>query len=307
MRLLCLGILMMGCQPDDVADQAPPPDPGPTPAPLAELSDGDCPSMAESGISTFQSGGIERKVSIVLPDGRPEKAPVIFTFHGLVDSGYDPVPQMVSGFQLQQAANELGAIIVTPEAMPTTLPGIGSFLLWGILDDAEADLTLFDDLRTCLSDELAIDLTRISAWGHSGGALWTTVLLSNRSDSLSTVLEFSGGADITIPLLGGPFVQYKKPEWSIPVFAASGGPSDVWPDPGFVLVDFEAATDVLGEGLTSDGHDVVRCHHTLGHYEIPADGWDYAKEWLVGHTFGQPSGVLDGSISAPPSWCALPE
>jgi hypothetical protein len=113
------------------------------------------------------------------------------------------------------------------------------------------------------------------------------------------VLEFSGGADLTIPLMGGPYVRYVTPEWDISVFLASGGSGDVWPDPGFVLVDFEEATDTLTTGLRGDSHTVVRCKHSLGHFQFPNDGWVYAQEWLVGHRFGDPSGVLDGGLSAP--------
>ena len=39
---------------DDDDDSTPDPDPV---APLAELSDGECPDMSESGISRFSSGG----------------------------------------------------------------------------------------------------------------------------------------------------------------------------------------------------------------------------------------------------------
>jgi acetyl esterase/lipase len=174
-----LSLLLWGCSekvdPDDPDDQEL------QPAPLAELSDGDCPDMSASGISSFQSGGLERAVSVIIPEDRPADAPVIFTFHGLVPSDYDPLPELVAGFQLQQMADELGAIVITPVARVTNLPGVGSLLLWGVLDDADPDLVLFDDLRTCVAHELGADLSRISAWGHSGGALWTTVLMGERS------------------------------------------------------------------------------------------------------------------------------
>jgi hypothetical protein len=79
----------------------------------------------------------------------------------------------------------------------------------------------------------------------------------------------------------------------------------VWPDPTFILVDFEAATDTLSSGLQDDGHTVVRCKHNLGHYQFPADGWEYGLEWLVNHRFGEASGLEDGSLEAPPSWCEV--
>lgn len=306
MRRLCmLSILLWGCASTD-ADEKPVDDETKLePAPLAELSDGDCPDMSVSGTSFFSSGGLERKVSVVIPKGRPENAPVIFTFHGLVPSDYDPVSEMVAGFDLQAAADELGAIFITPESRVTELPGVGSLLLWGILDDAEPDLVLFDDLRTCVANELGADVFRFSAWGHSGGALWTTVLVGARSLTLATALEFSGGAELTIPLMGGPFVTYEAPEWDIPVLLASGGSGDVWPDPTFILVNFEEATDTLTAGLQGDGHTVVRCKHSLGHFSFPNDGWIYAQEWLSSHRFAEPSGVLDGTIPAPPNWCEL--
>jgi poly(3-hydroxybutyrate) depolymerase len=256
-------------------------------APLAPLSDGECPDM--SGLSTFSSAGLERKVKIIQPANGGEGMPLIFAFHGLVSPDMNPISTVVDGFGLKNLADELGAVIVAPEARVTDLPMVGEFNLWGILGDELEDLVLYDDLRTCVGENLDVDLMRVSAFGHSGGALWTSMLAIERADTLSSVVEFSGGASLTIPLLGGPFIPYMTPASPVPALLFTGGPEDVWPDQTLTLVDFEAATDSLQEGLVGDGSLVVRCKHTQGHFSIPFDAMDLATPWLEQHVFEQPS------------------
>lgn len=273
--------------------------------PLAELSEGECPDLTTSGISTFRSAGHDRKVAVLFPDNPPRGLPVIFNFHGLTSPEYTPVE--ASQASLQAEANARDAIIVVPEARQQTLPFIGTFLLWGIMDDETPDLILFDDLRTCLSQTFEIDLKRISTWGHSGGALWNTALLMNRSDQLATVVEFSGGADFSIPFVGGPYLVYESPNSKVPVLLVTGGPEDVWPDSDSPMIEFEATTDTLQSHLAEDEHLVVRCRHTLGHYEIPTNGWDFSHEWMLTHRLGEPSPYAEDGLGAEDSWCASVE
>ena len=252
-------------------------------APLAQLSDGECPDM--TGTSRFSSGGLTRKVRIVTPKDVQPGMPVIFSFHGLTTTGTDPVGMLADGFDLKGLANEHGAVFVVPEARELELPGFGTLLLWGILDDAEPDLVLYDDLRTCLSQELDVDLERVHAWGHSGGALWTSVLAIERAETLASFVEFSGGAGFLIPLLGGPFVNYATPSRLPPAVLVTGGVNDVWPDTTFTMIDFEAATDTLQQALLGDGATVVRCSHDLGHFTFPQEHWELALDWMLGTDF----------------------
>jgi poly(3-hydroxybutyrate) depolymerase len=264
---------------------------GPT-APLAELSDGECPDM--SGTSRFSSGGLSRRVRIVTPRDVTPGMPVVFAFHGLVPAGFDAISNMVDGFGLKDIANERGVIFVVPEARELVFPGVGALLLWGVLDDAEADLALFDDVRTCLSNELDVDLERLHAWGFSGGAMWTSVVLVERSETLASAVEFSGGASFIIPFIGGPYAHYMTPPNLPPTLLASGGAMDVWPDPQLLMVDFEESTDLLGNALQSDGGVVARCYHDLGH-NIPSDYFDFSIDWMLDHTFTGASPWADGT------------
>jgi poly(3-hydroxybutyrate) depolymerase len=283
---------------DDDDDDTPERDPT---AELAELSDGECPDMTQSGLSTFSSGGISRKVAVVFPDDPQPGMPLVFNFHGLTNPGSNPVEGSLA--QLQAEADQDEAVIVMPEARVTAMPLVGEILNWGILDDAEADLTLFDDLRTCAVNELEIDRKKVSSWGHSGGALWSSVLLMERSTSLAAVVEFSGGVEFSIPTLGGPYVTYSTPDRQVPVLIASGGPTDVWPQ-GFTAVDFEATSDTLEAALVDDGHLVVRCHHQLGHNSIPAAMAAFSRRWDLEHHFSEDTPFDDGDL---PDGCGFSE
>jgi len=303
--LLALSIVLAsGCDDggdgggDDDDDDTPDPDPT---AELAELSDGECPDMDTSGISNFSSGGVDRKVAVLFPDDPQPGMPLVFNFHGLTNAGSNPVEASMA--QAQGDAEQNGAVVIMPEARVTAMPLVGEILIWGILDDAESDLTLFDDLRTCAANELAVDLKRVSTWGHSGGALWSSVMLMERSTSLAAVVEFSGGAEFSIPMLGGPFVTYSSPERQVPVLLSSGGANDAWPE-SFPVVDFEATTDTLETGLVADGHQVVRCRHQQGHYSIPNDLWAFSTRWDLEHHFSEETPFDDGDL---PDGCEFSE
>ncbi|HCP47364.1 MAG TPA: hypothetical protein DIU15_15080, partial [Deltaproteobacteria bacterium] len=252
-------------------------DPDPT-APLAALSDDDCPDLSAPGISTFSSSGIDRKVAVLFPDDAPSDMPVLFYFHGLTNVGSNPVESMEASLQAEAEARDI--VIVVPESREIEMPIVGPMLTWGILDDAEPDLVLYDDLRTCIATELNVDLKRFSLWGHSGGGLWTSVVLMDRSDTLAAASEFSGGADFEIPMIGGPYVPYRTPARQTPVLLVSGGTSDVWPQ-GLGIVNFESTTDTLQDQLVEDGHYVVRCRHDQGHYNFPNDAWTFSLAWSL--------------------------
>lgn len=276
-----LGLLMLAACPEDTEELV-----IPDPAPLATLSDGECPNMSVSGdVTSFSSDGRDRNVAFVFPDQVTEGMPMMFVFHGLVN--FPPIPSTISGFGLQQAADDLGVIFVVPESpiMDMGLPGLDNIYLWGILGEEDPDLVLYDDLRACAAEEFGADLTRVSAYGFSGGALWTSMLLIKRADTLAAVAQSSGGSDIDA-LTFGKQLHYKTPAAKTPALLSTGGTYDAWPDPTLLtIVDFSEATDNLQEGLLADGHTVLRCNHKEGHW-VPDWYLDAALEWNLGHTFG---------------------
>ncbi len=309
-RLTALSLLLVGCPPDaqddtsstdDTADTAPDTeDTTPQPAELAELSSGECPDLSASDHTSFLSSGEQRNVSIVLPDTPGEDMPVVFFFHGLVD--VDPATNIVSGLQLQSAANSSNVVFVVPESRTMTYFGM-TFYMWQVMDEDDKDLVLFDDLRTCVANELDVDLTRLTAMGFSGGALFTTVVARERGDTLATMVEMSGGSDLDFSVVSeDPIAVYGQPaNTELPALLVSGGDEDGWPQ-GFPMVDFQAATDTLEGKLVADGHYTWRCRHEEGH-TVTWNEWTLAKNWALAHSYGLPSPFEGGSIDDHASWC----
>ena len=275
-------------------------------ADLAPLSSGECPDLSASGTSTFLSSDEERKVTVLLPASGTTNAPVVFFFHGLTSPDATPEPTVYTAdaLGLQDVADALGAIIVLPESPLQDLFGV-EFFLWNVVSGhEETDLALYDDLRTCVADALGADMERVSAIGFSGGALFTTVVATQRADTLSTFVELSGGADIDVFLFDEPVSAYTTPAWSVPSLLVSGGSSDVWPDASFVVVDFDEATDTLAADLEADGHYAVRCQHNAGH-TITTPAYTFTVDWVSSHTYGEPSPYATDGIGSHTSWCEV--
>lgn len=275
-------------------------------APLADLSSGECPDLDASGTSTFLSYGIERTATILIPDPLPEgPMPVVYFFHGLMDPGSTPQPTeyMASALGLQDLADDEGVVVILPESPTQELLNI-QFFLWDIQEDSAADLALYDDLRTCVAEQLDVDLDRFIAWGFSGGALFNTVVLSQRADTLAAAIEMSGGSDVDAYIYDDLIARYQTPAWPLPVLLQSGGANDVWPNTSLVIVDFQSATDTLEGQLAADGSVVVRCSHNSGH-TVTNKGLDLAIEWALGHSFGQPSPWASDGLGSDDDWCVL--
>ena len=280
----------------------------------AELSkiSGTCPTIDNSReLKTFTSNGIERSVQFVLPtDGADDIQPVFF-FHGLMPEGSNPTNQLITGLSLQSVADEYNIAFILPVSEIWELFG-QRFHLWKIEQGTEDnDLVVFDDLRTCIAEHFdvynsdALNMDRLSTLGFSGGALFNTVILSNRSDTLSSAVEISGGADLTIPGFSNPFSVHNPASTNIPVLLVSGGSSDVWPDATLPVVDFEEATGHLFTELQQAGQTSVHCTHNNGHTITPR-AWTQALDWLTDHSVG-----VDSPYTSPKDswsdWCIREE
>ncbi len=271
--------------------------------PLRELSSDDCPDFSTSGETvSFSSSGAERRATILIPENNSTPSALVFFFHGLLDSSYsNPTELMSRSLNLQELSNERNAVVVLPESNLWTLMGM-EFFLWQLEDGTiSEDLVLYDDLRTCAAENLSIDLTKVSSIGFSGGALFNTILISERSSELSAAVELSGGSDYEIPTFEEKMAPYSTPEYPLPVLLVEGGEADLWPDASFPIVNFKEGTERLESQLLSDGHHVGRCTHTQGH-NITSNTFDLAIEWLSNHTHDVPSPMIDLS-----NWdCWLP-
>ena len=265
---------------------------------------GPCPDLSESGLIELQIDGVPRRVTAVIPEGGTEGAPLVYFLHGLVDSSFSDVTgDMVRGLQLQRVANDDGVIFLLPESTTLDLFGFEIYL-WDLALETDNDLLLFDTLRTCAAEQLGFDLERMTAWGFSGGALGTTVLAAQRGDALAAIVESSGGSDIEAPIWTEPGAAYSAPGHLLPALLQSGGERDVWPDPSFVIVDFEAASDHLAGQLSADGNPVLRCRHSEGH-TLTQEGYEQALRFLKEATYdsvGPSAAALSGDDA---DWCAL--
>jgi len=267
----------------------------PEPAALAELSDGECPDLTTSGVrSSFQSGGFTREVITLLPSTLGEDMPIVFVWHPLGgDAQY-----MVDALNLQSWADSYGAVIVVPESEP------GNLLEWDFWNDETTDLTFYDDLRTCAADQLPIDLSRLSIFGFSAGALWSSKLSILRGDTLATAVISSGGCEMDLPT-GTHFIDCEPPAMNFPALVAWGGANDVYGISG-LNVSFEDSTLNYLDLLEENDHFTVSCDHGTGH-TIPSALVTPFADWLVAHTYGAPSPYESTGISDFPSYCAIQE
>ena len=263
----------------------------------------DCPDFSVSGeTSTFLSSGEERRATIVLPESPSGPSSVVFFFHGLLDASYDnPTELMSRSLDLQDLATERNSVVILPESKLWELMGM-EFYLWQIEEgQIGSDLVLYDDLRTCAAQELDVDIDRVSSIGFSGGALFNTVLISERGDELAAAVELSGGADYEVATFEADMAPYMTPSYTMPVLLVDGGDSDLWPNESFPVVNFQEGTERLEALLLNDGHHIGRCSHTQGH-TITSNTFDLAIEWLNNHTYDVPSPMQDLS-----TWgCSVP-
>lgn len=242
----------------------------------------DCPAMSGEGEVTFDVDGVARTAFIAVPPGDgPHR--VLFAFHGLAPAGFDAVNDLVRGLRLTTLSEDEEVVVIVPQAGLADL-ALAEVQLWGILndDDKAADLAFFDLMRGCAVQEASGDAERISAFGFSGGALWSSILLMERSEALASVVTLSGGVDQY-----GPTLAWKPPAAKIPAVVIDGGTNDAWPNPTFSLIDFQAGSDSLSGYLDAAGHTVATCKHTGGHTFPPGAQWAYARAWMLSAVRGE--------------------
>ncbi len=288
---------LLGCSKstDDTSTDDTAGEPLPQAAALTALSNGECPDLSTSGTSSFLSSDEERTATIVIPTNPGEDMPVVFFLHGLMSPTHTPEPTdyMASALGLQTLADDHNAVFVLPESPIWEVMGF-SYFLFDVFDNDDNDVVLYDDLRTCVGENLDVDLNRVSVMGFSGGSLFTSILVRDRSETLASFVEFSGGADYEISLMGDTAVKWTAPVDDTPGLIVAGGATDNWPD-GFTVIDFVEATDNLQSHLLDAGHFVVRCDHDYGH-TIPMGYMSRAEEWLLGHTYGLPSPWIESGV-----------
>ena len=241
-------------------------DAGPEPAPLAALSDGACPELTGSSpvTSTFSSGGNERTVTVFLPSTPGDDLGALVAWHGLGDTPAN----FAAALQLQSFADTNNAVVAVPAVSDVTMG------TWDFLSEGDVDLTLWDDLRTCLVDELGVEPRRFWTTGFSAGAIWSSFLVEYRGDQIAAAYIMSGGL---------PLSDYVTPAYALPALLTDGGATDTWNS-----ISFAESTAEFATNLINDGHFVVRCSHEGGHQPPPGSN-GIMNEWLPVHRYGAAS------------------
>lgn len=274
-------------------DQKPTPDlpTGPTPPAVKSYSNGTCPTFT-AGKNDVMVGTRKRSFELWIP-AVPKGAPVVFIWHGLGDTPTN----IATYFQASKLASERGAIVVAPyDCCSSNLDDCcATPYVWGFgTYSSDSDITMFDDILSCLEQEADIDNTRVYTTGFSAGALWSTNLVVQRGEYLAAAVIFSGGT--------GNLVKYETPKYKVPVLLAHGGDDDIFAGG---LVKFKSLITTFAEQLYNDGHFVAICDHGLGH-SVPYDGavWDaiflFAHQWSDGS-----SPFKDGLTSDFPDYCQV--
>ncbi len=262
-------------------------------AELAPLSSGECPDMRVSGETTsFLSSGETRTVTTIFPTDPQPGMGIIYWFHGFLDTSMsNPTGQTASGMNFQALADQENVVILVPESTIWDLSFFQVYM-WNVEDGTyDNDVTLFDDLRTCVSQSFDVNLDKLTVGGWSAGALFTTVLISHRSETLAAVAQLSGGADLDIEILGlfeEPLSVYETPSHKMPILLGSGQEEDIWPQ-GMGWVNFYETTNHLEEKVREDGLFFVRCLHSNDHWGTPYGMYNSALTWLTDHTYGEES------------------
>ncbi|MEZ4223224.1 MAG: hypothetical protein R3B13_19930 [Polyangiaceae bacterium] len=295
-----------GCSADPPAGAPQAPDP---PA----YSGGTCPALPTTADAagaanpiTFTTSGNSRKFILALPhDILPnEKLPIIFLWHwlgGSAKSFYDKG-------EVQAAADAQRFIAVIPEADPSSLNVFKwPYSLIATPQQVQAELTFFDDMLSCVSQQFNVNKNCVASAGVSAGALWTDQLVGKRSQYLSSFMSLSGGVGTAQNTTIKPWTTPTHP---IPGFVLWGGPQDVC-----VLQQFQGLSLTLEQSLTKDGTFFLECVHNCAHaeppFEPPAGYSKYAGMWqfVLDHPYWLPKGyspyVTQGLPAAAPPWCGI--
>ncbi len=307
-----LGVGGCSADPPPGAPQAPDPKP---------YSAGTCPTFPATWDAagpnheiTFTSSGKQRTFMLVLPDNMQpgEKYPILFLWHwlgGSAKSFYDKG-------DVQNAANAQRFIAVLPESEGAYIFGISAADMKWPYDVTQTparvneELTFFDDMLSCVSQQYNVNKNCVSSIGVSAGALWTDQLIGRRSEYLSSFESLSGGVGTpggTGAITIKPWTEWKHP---IPGIVLWGGPSDQC-----VLQQFAGLSHNLETALIKDGTFFAECIHNCGHAEPPFNppsGYTtYAGLWqfVLDHPYWLPKGyspyVANGLPVSDPPWCGL--
>ena len=180
----------------------------------------------------------------------------------------------------------------------------------------DQEFRFFDDMLSCVGQQVSIDHSCVSTIGVSAGALFTGQLAQARSQQLASFVSLSGGVGATWIK---PWTGAVRKLPGVVLWGGDGPPEmdgarDLLGCAG-IGMDFSVASDALESGLVAGGHFLVECTHNCGHVEPPLDAppgeskyagiWEFALDHPYWLAEGQSPYLTQGLPPALPSWCAI--
>lgn len=299
----------------DVRCGDPRPTGAPMPPPLPTYSGGTCPTLVP-GVNSITSAGNTRSFILVTPTtiAPGEQLPLLFMWHWL---GGDADGFLTRG-NVQAAADSMRFIAAIPDKKGDVLISIPFVrdidMCWPYLttsSDARIteELTLFDDILSCVSSEYTVDQDCVSSVGVSAGALWTSQLLQRRADRLSSAIVLSGGIG---PATSTHFIdalgfESPPPSHALPTLVLWGGPMDT------CALNFETASHNMESALEANGSFILECTHNCGHNVPPVEDPTFGVAALYRFAFDHPYWLnagespyyVRGLPAGMPDWCSI--
>ena len=257
------------------------------PEPIARIEE--CPVIMAGSNTEFRSGGEDRAFELVLPSDydAAESYPLVFVFHGFGGTSLDYVD---GDGMLREYADSEGLIVVSPQGLGSA--GGGARWNTSTASEFNVDVTLFDDLVKCVSEQYSVDMDRIHSTGMSFGGLMTGTLIATRGDVLASAAPFSGGVTL----------EYEDTGSTPPVLITWGGEDDFGSS-----TDFHALAGDMITLLGDKGHFRVQCDHGMMH-EFSTDFWPWGLQFMLDHPKGADTAAYESALpDVFPDYCTLSE
>ncbi len=233
--------------PDDSANTAEPTTS--TPEPTAVGSAGCAPASGGAVTEaerTVTVDGVTRRYLLTVPTpDATGPVPVVFDFHGLSE-GADLHSKM-SGYS--ELAQRDGFVVVFPD-------GTGDPKHWDVTPDnsTNSDLAFFDTLLEEVGNAACIDTNRVYATGLSNGAMFTSLLICERSEVIAAAVPVAGLTEFASCPGAEPVPVLTIHGTEDPILLFNGG-VDLEAIPGFATGDPDSPTTTTAPAdLDGDGY-----------------------------------------------------
>lgn len=142
-------------------------------------------SSAFAQIQTFDWQGVQRQYLVRTPAEYDNAAPVLFFLHGLGDN----ITRLDNEFHFQQVSEQLGWVIVVPQALNE---GYGTMWNAGLTASTTDDSGFLMALLDSLAEPYRIDLDSVFFTGFSMGGFMTHRMAIEHGDRINACAPVSG-------------------------------------------------------------------------------------------------------------------